>query len=92
MTSRVLFFVLFTGTGFAILKYTLQWVSMVGKSQWAEQHLGGGGSFTMWKLIGVILVVFGFFSLFGLVNLFPEKSVIPDNATGFETQINNSGL
>ncbi|OQA52366.1 MAG: hypothetical protein BWY43_00543 [candidate division WS2 bacterium ADurb.Bin280] len=34
--------------------WTLAVVRMVGKMGWAEQGLGRGGTFNIWKLIGVL--------------------------------------
>lgn len=42
---------------YLILRYTEPIVRNIGKSSWAEQYLGNGGSYTMWKIIGLILPV-----------------------------------
>lgn len=31
----------------------------VGRNSWAEQKLGGGGSWTFYKIIGIILIFLG---------------------------------
>lgn len=43
--------------GYSILVYTEPLVRMIGKSNWAENHLGAGGTYTMWKIIGFILPI-----------------------------------
>jgi len=43
--------------GYLILRYTEPLVRMIGKSVWAEQYLGNGGTYTMWKIIGLILPI-----------------------------------
>ncbi len=53
--------------GLAILKYTEPLVRTFGKSVWAEQHLGGGGSYTMWKLIAIGVILVGFLYLMGVI-------------------------
>lgn len=50
-------FVLAVIIGVLVMKYTDPIVRMVGKNAWAEQYLGGGGTYTMWKLIAVALIV-----------------------------------
>jgi len=46
-------------------EWTLYIVRMIGKMGWAEQRVGTGGTFTVWKLIGIlapILAIIYFFS------------------------------
>ncbi len=50
-------FVLAVIIGLLFIKYTDPIVRTVGKNDWAEQYLGGGGTYTMWKLIGVGLMI-----------------------------------
>jgi len=40
-----------------VIRYRLQMVEFFGKASWAERYLGSGGSYTMWILIGIIMVV-----------------------------------
>jgi len=40
-----------------IFRYTEPIVRNIGKSTWAEQYLGNGGTYTMWKIIGFILPI-----------------------------------
>lgn len=35
-------------------------IRMFGRSAWAEAKLGGGGSWTFYKGIGIIAIIFGF--------------------------------
>ena len=46
-------------------QWTLYIVRTIGKMGWAEQRVGTGGTFTIWKLIGIlapILAIIYFFS------------------------------
>lgn len=72
MIGRITIFLLCLGAGLAILRYTLQWVNTIGKNAWAEQHLGSGGTYTLWKLIAIILIIFGFLVMIGSVELHPK--------------------
>lgn len=76
MITRISIFVATLVIGLGLLRYTLQWVSMVGKNAWAEEHLGMGGSYSLWKLIGVLIIIFGFLVLLGSVQLHPNESNI----------------
>ncbi len=39
-----------------VIKYRLQMVNIFGKAYYAEKYLGPGGSYTMWILIGILMV------------------------------------
>jgi len=54
---KILIFLACSAIGILILKYTEPIVRMVGKMGWAEQRLGMGGTYTVWKLIGILLIV-----------------------------------
>ncbi|MCX6806898.1 MAG: hypothetical protein NT135_02145 [Candidatus Berkelbacteria bacterium] len=59
---RILIFVALILVGLLILKYTVKIVDTVGHSGWADRYLGmgvGGGSYNMWKLIGIIVIIIG---------------------------------
>jgi hypothetical protein len=63
----IIFMTLFL-VGLAILKYTEPIVRTVGKSVWAETHLGSGGSYNMWKLIAIGVILVGFLYLMGVID------------------------
>lgn len=44
--------------GVSMIKYRERIVRIVGKTYYAEKYLGGGGSYTMWILLGIV-VIFG---------------------------------
>ena len=54
---KILIFLVCTGIGILILKYTEPLVRMIGKMSWAENRLGMGGTYTVWKLIAILLIV-----------------------------------
>lgn len=43
------------GFGLYVLAKTEPFVRLVGKNIWGEKWFGEGGTYTFWKLIGVIL-------------------------------------
>jgi len=47
--------------GILILIYTQKIVDTVGHSDWAERYLGfgGGGTYNMWKIIGILIIMAG---------------------------------
>ena len=54
---KILIFLACTGLAILILKYTEPLVRMIGKMDWAENRLGMGGTYTVWKLIEVLMIV-----------------------------------
>lgn len=59
---RILIFVGSILIGVLILKYTERIVDTVGHSDWADRYLGfggGGGTYTMWKIIGLLVIIVG---------------------------------
>lgn len=44
-----------------VMKYTDTLVRFFGKSGMSEQYLGAGGTYTMWKLIAVAIILGGLF-------------------------------
>jgi hypothetical protein len=43
--------------GIAGVLYAFQIVRIFGHMGWAEERLGSGGSYTAWRLIGLIMIV-----------------------------------
>jgi len=63
-----LFLVVF---GFYVTTHSYPMVRLVGRMDYAEKYLGVGGSYTMWKGIGILCIIAAFYvlkdpSLFGL--------------------------
>jgi len=53
---KIIIFLICTGLAILILKYTEPLVRMIGKMSWAENRLGMGGTYTVWKLIAILLI------------------------------------
>jgi hypothetical protein len=43
--------------GVALIKYNFQLTRLFGHNSLAERYLGEGGTYTMWKLLGVALII-----------------------------------
>ena len=50
--------------GFICMKYSFAITRLFGHQEWAERYLGEGGTYGMWKLIGIILMAGGLWYLF----------------------------
>ena len=60
--TRFFIFALGLIIGLLLLKYMDKIVYTLGKNEWAEQKLGTGGTYTVWKLIGIGVIVLSFFA------------------------------
>ena len=65
MISRILTAILLTGLGIAILKWSEPIAKSFGINDLAELYLGAGGTYTMWKIVGVLFIVVAFLVLMG---------------------------
>ena len=65
MVARILITLFMLALSVLILKFTEPIVNNVGRSDLAERYLGQGGTYTMWKIIGVLIAVAAFFVLTG---------------------------
>ena len=57
--ARLLVLLAAIGLGILIERFTERIVNFVGYSGWAESKLGAGGTYTMWKLIGLLVIIAG---------------------------------
>lgn len=53
---KIAVLILGLGVGTAFVKYSFQLTQIFGHNSLAEQYLGTGGSYTMWKLLGLIII------------------------------------
>ena len=68
MSRFLLSFVLFV-TGFLIMKYSYNIMQFLGRIEWAESKLGGGGTFTLYKFFGLFLIIIAILHLFNALPL-----------------------
>jgi hypothetical protein len=48
--------------GFLVELYTFQIVRTFGHLDWAERYLGPGGSYSAWRIIGILMIIFGYWN------------------------------
>lgn len=53
---KILILLLGLAAGTACVKYSFQLTKLFGRNSLAEKYLGDGGTYTMWKLIGLVLI------------------------------------
>lgn len=73
---KILVFIFGLVIGFLFLIYSEQIVRFVGKSLWFEEYFHlQGGSYLLWKLFGIIVIILGFLFLVGALDwlLFPGR-------------------
>jgi len=66
---RIIWGIIWIGIGFAVVKYSYSIVNLFGHVPWAERYLGGGGSYTLYKIVGIILMVLGMMYMFNLIGI-----------------------
>jgi hypothetical protein len=54
---HILIFLAILVGGIALFQYGFQIVKAFGTMPWAERAFGAGGSYTAWKIIGVVVIV-----------------------------------
>ena len=59
-----LIFILAMGGGFLCIIYSKWITDNTTRIDFCEHYLGGGGTYILWKIIGLGLIAFGFISLF----------------------------
>ena len=47
--------------GFYVATHSFAMVRLIGKTDWAEKYLGVTGSYTMWKLAGILSILLAIF-------------------------------
>jgi hypothetical protein len=57
--ERILIGLLLIGAGIVMLKYTFQIVGFTGKPDWIEYRLGSGPTYTVYKILGILLAIWG---------------------------------
>jgi hypothetical protein len=65
MFSRIIIFLVCSAAGYYCLTNSRQITNIAGPAGWAEHKFGPGGTYTMWKIIGILIWIFGFIYLLG---------------------------
>jgi len=55
--------------GLILLIRSYKIVQKIGYNDWAEEHLGGGGTYTLVKLIGITLIFISILLILGIIPL-----------------------
>jgi hypothetical protein len=74
-------------------EYTLKAVRMIGMMGWAEQRLGRGGTFSVWKIIGILApigAIIYFFTPSIQFKGFVDKTQTQSQDPGYEEYFDNS--
>jgi len=62
---RLLLFAIFLVVGIYVIVKSEPMVRLFGHNDLAERYLGNGGSYTFWKLLGILLIILGALFLIG---------------------------
>ncbi len=75
MLTRILGGLLCVAIGFLIVWKTRKIIDNFGTIDWAQEHLGGGGSSLMYKCIGIVIILIGFLWITNLGQAFLEATL-----------------
>lgn len=53
---RILALIIGLPLGIALIKYSYQITQVLGHNSLAERYIGEGGTYTMWKLLGLVVI------------------------------------
>lgn len=53
--------------GVGLIKYSFNITNFFGHVPWAENHLGGGGTYSLYKIVGVVVILLSFMYMFNLL-------------------------
>ena len=65
---KIFIFLFGMGFGFVIIYYHRWFAGILGRSMMAEKYFGPTGTYTMWKLIGLIIMVVATLYTFGVID------------------------
>lgn len=54
---KFLVFIVGIGAGVAMMYYNYQLVQLFGHQYYAEKYLGDGGTYSMWKILGILVII-----------------------------------
>ena len=66
--THLFFGLVAAGLGLLAIKYTFQLVGYTGNQNWIESKLGGGSTYLVYKIFGLLLIIFGLLYALGLGN------------------------
>lgn len=65
MTFQIIFSIIGIIIGLLIIIYNRKLVDFFGRNMWAEEHLGPTGTYTLFKFIGIALLIIALLILTG---------------------------
>lgn len=75
MIGNILIGIVLVAAGFGIVWKTRAIIGFFGPIDWADRHLGGGGTALMYKFIGIVLILVGFLWATNLWSAFLQATI-----------------
>jgi hypothetical protein len=75
MITRILVGLLLVAIGFVFVWKTSKFIETFGSIDWADQKLGGGGTYLVYKTLGIIIIFVGFLWATNLWQAFLEATL-----------------
>jgi len=75
MLTKILVALISVTLGSLLVIKTKTFYDFFGTMDWAQHYLGAGGSRLMYKIIGILMILFGFMYLTGLWTVFLDATL-----------------
>ncbi|MFC1651944.1 hypothetical protein ACFL24_02200 [Patescibacteria group bacterium] len=75
MIKEIIISILLISLAVLMLVKNKKFVDFFGKNSWAERHLGGGGTYTLFKIIALALIFFTLLYSTGMLDNFFRNTI-----------------
>lgn len=72
LLARIIVFLLSFAAGITLIRGSVWMVRNFGYMDWAERYLGSGGTYSAWKLFGILIIIAGFLYAVGTFSIGPS--------------------
>lgn len=73
--ARIITFLVTFALGLTLIRKSQWMVQNFGYMDWAEKYMGSGGTYSAWKLIGFLVIVWGFLYAVGTFSISPGEGL-----------------
>ena len=84
MFEKIFYFILVVSVGLALIVYTEPIKRFTGSIGFAEHYLGSGGTYSFYKLLGVLILIIAVLWVTGTLEACMPKALFPELASESE--------
>lgn len=82
MLVKLFWAVVLFGLGLGLIVYTVPFKRFTGSVPFAEKHLGPGGTYTLYKILGILVIIVTILWLTGTIDRIIPDILVGSPATG----------